>query len=80
MHRAKRTLIPNSTMNQEEVARERLLSLGKSLSGHISTMSKLCNQLDSFLCDFGNVVQVRSIQSQLHSAWERYEQCFELLV
>ena len=32
----------------------------------------MCNSLDESLKDFGNVVKVRTQQTQLNTAWEQY--------
>ena len=48
---------------------QRLESLDRSRRGHLSNITKVCNALDESVKDFGNVVKVRTRQTQLNTAF-----------
>ena len=62
-------------MTQEGILYERLEKLERSRRGHLSTITRLCNEIDENLNDFSNVVKVRAEQFQLNKAWEQYCVC-----
>ena len=62
-------------MTQEGILYERLEKLERSRKGYLSTITRLCNEIDENLNDFSNVVKVRTEQSQLNKAWEQYCVC-----
>ena len=62
-------------MSQSGVLYERLESLERSRRGHLASITKECNELDESLKDFSNVVKVRTLQTQLNTAWEQYCVC-----
>ena len=47
-------------MTQEGILYERLEKLKRSLRGHLSTITRLGNEIDENLNDFSNVVKVRA--------------------
>ena len=62
-------------MTQEGILYERLEKLERSCRGHLSTITRLRNEIDENLNDFSNVVKVRAEQSQLNEAWKQYCVC-----
>ena len=62
-------------MTQVGILLERLEALERSRIGHLSTITKWCNQLDESLKDFSNIVKVRTQQTNLNAAWEQYCAC-----
>ncbi|KAJ7391260.1 hypothetical protein OS493_019391 [Desmophyllum pertusum] len=60
---------------QQGILNERLESLDRSRRGHLSSITRLCNELDESLKDFSNVVKVRTKQTQLNTSWEQYCDC-----
>ena len=62
-------------MTQRGILLERLGELDRSRRGHLSNITKLCNQLDESLKDFSQVVKVRTQQTNLNSAWDQYCAC-----
>ena len=52
-----------------------LESLARSHTGHLSNITKLCNQLDKGLEDFSNFLKVRNQQTSLNVMWEQYRAC-----
>ena len=47
-------------MSQKGILNERLERLHRSRSGHSSTITRLCDELDESLKDFSNVVKIRN--------------------
>ena len=62
-------------MSQSGILYERLESLDRSLRGHLSTITKVCNALDETVKDFGTIVKVRTEQQQLNTTWEQHCAC-----
>jgi len=62
-------------MSQRGIHYERSESLDRSRRGHLSNITKVCNALDESVKDFGNVVKVRTQQTQFNTAWEQYCAC-----
>ena len=62
-------------MSQSGILYERLESLERSRRGHLASITRVCNKLDESLKDFSNVVKVRTLQTQLNTAWEQYCAC-----
>ena len=61
----------------EGALQERLSALRKSQSGYIGTITRLCKTIDSLLNEFGNLEDVRSLQSQLQTTWENFQHNYE---
>ena len=61
----------------EGALQERLSALRKSQSGYIGTITRLCKMIDSLLNEFGNLEDVRSLQSQLQTTWENFQHNYE---
>jgi len=48
--------------------------LNKSRQGRLSYLTRLFNELDRLLCDYGNIVRVTEIQTKLNEAWSRFDE------
>ena len=46
----------------------------KSRQGYLGFLTRLCNEIDVLLSDYGNVVKVKDIQLKLNGALEKYKQ------
>ena len=67
-------------MSQSGILYERLESLEGSRRGHLASITRVCNELDESLKDFGNVVKVRTLQTQFNTAWEQYCACCDKML
>ncbi|XP_074612863.1 uncharacterized protein LOC141870281 [Acropora palmata] len=62
-------------MSQSGILYERLELLQRSRGGHLASITRVCNERDESLKDFSNVVRVRTLQTQVNTAWEQYCAC-----
>jgi len=75
IHQRKPPSFKICVMSQRGILYERLESLDRSRRGHLSNITKVCNALHESVKDFENVVKVRTQQTQLNTAFEKYCEC-----
>lgn len=46
----------------------------KSRQGHLGYLTRLFNEIESLISDYGNIVRVKEIHAKLNAAWKRFEQ------
>ena len=54
---------------------ERIRNLDLSRRGFLSTITRVCNEIERRIVNYSNFAEVNKLQGQLHNAWNHYQNC-----